>query len=207
MQVSKYKLIEQLNKNYYQWKAEYDRILKVAPEFGQITLNKYIEFCSLLCSRNFFCYNASEDRFVVPLAGMFLLMIDMFNYSIDNHNQTYWHYISMEKSFIVVAKENIKKGEEIFVDYGTKCSSRFLQYYGFIPENNKYEYVPIALKLDKDDSLLKDKQKILGIDTIEIRELRFSLCKDWPHHKNDKVISYLRLIEYKGDPKNLNTVY
>lgn len=175
-------------------------------EFREVGLERYVALASLLCSRNFYCHNAPEDRLVVPLAGSTFFTVDMFNYHCEKKNQTYWCYVSAEQAFTIVAQKNISKGEVISVNYGTKCSSRYLHYYGFIPENNLHESVPISLKLHKDDPLLEEKQRMLETDTMELRKLEFAVSDCWPLNKNDKVMSYLRFIEYKGDPKALSNV-
>lgn len=130
----------------------------------------------------------------------------MFNYHYEKRGQTYWQYIQAEQCFIITAQISIRKGESISVNYGTKSSSRYLHYYGFIPENNTYEYVPIQLKLRKDDPLLKEKQQILRIDTMEIKNLNFAIKDHWSTNKSDKVMCYLRFIEYKGDVTTLSKV-
>jgi hypothetical protein len=131
----------------------------------------------------------------------------MFNYHTEKRDQTHWYYEPNEQAFIIIAQQPISKGEAISVNYGTKSSSRYLHYYGFIPENNIYESVPIDLQLHKEDPLLKEKQRILNIDTVEIRRLEFSMKENWLLNKNDKVMSYLRFIEYEGDSKILSTVF
>lgn len=62
--------------------------------------------CVLLCSRNFYCFNAPDPRLVVPLA-------DMFNHHIEKTWQTTWHYDSDMKTFVVTAREDIPRGEAV----------------------------------------------------------------------------------------------
>eukprot|EP01022_Parablepharisma_sp_SALTPOND_P013754 TRINITY_DN1846_c1_g1_i13.p3 TRINITY_DN1846_c1_g1~~TRINITY_DN1846_c1_g1_i13.p3 ORF type:complete len:166 (+),score=4.34 TRINITY_DN1846_c1_g1_i13:616-1113(+) len=130
----------------------------------------------------------------------------MFNHHIEKNNQTSWHYVPDEKSFVVVANENIKPGEEIAVSYGIKSSSRFLHYYGFVPEHNNHESIPIPLVLNKADPLLETKEKLVG-EKLEIRTLQFFPEADYVCYSNDKVMSHLRFIEFKGDPQRLNAVF
>jgi hypothetical protein len=101
------------------WKAEYARILKAVPEFASIAFEEYLRLAVLLCSRNFFCYNAPEPRLVVPLAGKPLSnpirSADMFNHYMDKVGQTSWRYVPEEQSFAVFARQNIKRGEAVIV--------------------------------------------------------------------------------------------
>lgn len=81
-----------------------------------------------------------------------------------------------------------------------------MHYYGFIPENNNYISVPIKLVFDKNDPLLDIKQKILGINTLEIRSLPFFPDLDYLGSQNEKVMSYLRLISFEGNSSALMQV-
>jgi len=41
----------------------------------------------------------------------------------------------------VITIKNILKGEQVFVNYGSKFTiDQFLEFYGMIPEDNEYEF-------------------------------------------------------------------
>jgi len=136
-----------------------------------------------------------------------MIIVDMFNYHCEKKDQTCWFYEPNEALFVVIAQRNISKGEPISVNYGTKSSSRYLHYYGFIPENNIYESVPIDLKLHKEDPLLEEKKRILNISIMEVKRLEFAIKENLSLNKNDKIMSYLRFIEHNGDSKALSIVF
>eukprot|EP01022_Parablepharisma_sp_SALTPOND_P035971 TRINITY_DN971_c0_g1_i1.p1 TRINITY_DN971_c0_g1~~TRINITY_DN971_c0_g1_i1.p1 ORF type:complete len:476 (-),score=32.41 TRINITY_DN971_c0_g1_i1:16-1443(-) len=178
------------------WNDEYERIVKAVPEFAEISAKRYIETGILLCSRNFACHNAPEPCIVAPLA-------DMFNHYIEKRDQTTWRYVPDEKSFVVIAKKDIKQGEVISLNYGAKPSSQFLHYYGFVPEYNEYESVPIPLALNKTDPLLEVKQNLIGNKLETLRLQCFPEASQFCY-SNYKLMSYLRFIEYKGYPQQLS---
>ena len=132
----------------------------------------------------------------------------MFNHHIEKNDQTSWHYVPTEKCFAITAREEIVAGEAIAVNYGSKCSSRFLHYYGFIPDNNTYESVPIEIALDKADPLLAEKLKIIGNEptNLSIRELPFFPESAYLCCENDYVMSYLRFVVYSDNPLRLHAV-
>lgn len=54
----------------------------------------------------------------------------MFNHSIFSKCQV--EYI--KEYFQVTSKTHIKKGEEIFVNYGNHTNEKYLEFYGMIPK-------------------------------------------------------------------------
>ena len=75
-----------------------------------------------------------------------------------------------------------------------------------MPNNNTYESVPIPLSLNKDDPILKEKQKLLGFDKLDIRTIQCFPFHDYMNSTNEKILSYLRFIEYAGEPHKLSAV-
>eukprot|EP00826_Nyctotherus_ovalis_P048802 TRINITY_DN5790_c0_g10_i1.p1 TRINITY_DN5790_c0_g10~~TRINITY_DN5790_c0_g10_i1.p1 ORF type:complete len:237 (-),score=38.18 TRINITY_DN5790_c0_g10_i1:850-1560(-) len=65
-------IAEKLKEEWHFWEEEYKRIVEKVEEFKEVGLERYVALASLLCSRNFYCQNAPEDRLVVPLAGKYL---------------------------------------------------------------------------------------------------------------------------------------
>ncbi len=91
------------------------------------------------------------------------------------------------------------------MNYGTKCSGRFLHYYGFLPATNSYESVLLDLVLAPADPMLVAKK--LVADSLVLRRLPFFPDADYLCYPNDKVMSYLRFIEFSGDVALLNQVF
>ena len=66
-------------------------------------------------------------------------------------NATMWGYDDEENCFIVGALEPIKKGEEVFINYGKEISNRRMFFsYGFLQIPNDCDDVMIKLGINDD---------------------------------------------------------
>ena len=126
-----------------------------------------------------------------------------------------WTYITNfdrhpteKEGFLMFAKRNIKKGEELFTAYGSKSSYHFYMYYGFILNdelgvNKEKDFVPILVELKPDDPNYKGKLKILTLNKQEI-DKEFRVTASIYEHECKQLIMWSRLIAFKGDIKLLN---
>lgn len=132
---------------------------------------------------------------------------DMFNTNLDDR-AGFWYY-DEENNFIVEARRNISKNEEIFVTYSTASNSYFLLYYGFTIGNNdnisSLENFEIFYKKNLISKIkLSNPPNIKDYNLPEMRKY-FSKNKDFQqnniHIKNE--LKYLQIIK-KNIEKCLN---
>ena len=134
----------------------------------------------------------------------------MFNYKYGS-NMTYWEYDETTNEFIVTATEVIKQGQEvrsplhlqIFVSYGKKASSKFLLFYGFVPEENDKNVVEFPIFFNSTDSLKQLKEKAVACETNP-RLLKANANTDDTLFQ--ELISYLRFVEFTGTPEDFTAV-
>jgi len=124
----------------------------------------------------------------------------MFNHHYEKVGQTYWQFSDKDEAFNVKAQRQIDKNDAICENYGQKPNYRFLFYYGFLIENNKKNAVYIKLHLNKGDEREKLKATLLG-NTPGYYIKTFKYFEDFKDNfaKNNKLMGYLRFIQYNGD--------
>ncbi|KXZ50177.1 hypothetical protein GPECTOR_17g814 [Gonium pectorale] len=61
-------------------------------------------------------------------------LIDLFNHSSTVQSEVSYNYFG--DSYSVVASRDFKKGEQVFISYGTQSNDSLMQYYGFAEPNN-----------------------------------------------------------------------
>ena len=83
-------------------------------------------------------------------------MINHKSLDSEDEIQADWVFDKEKNGFVVKAYQDIKRGEEIFIDYGLdKNNIDFFVVYGFLLERDTASSIIINLKMDP-----KDKQKI-----------------------------------------------
>ena len=55
----------------------------------------------------------------------------------------------------LVARQDLKRGEEVFISYGPVPNSRLFLYYGFIVKNNPHDALTLVFDMGADDILSK----------------------------------------------------
>jgi len=170
---------------------DYKTICDAVPEYKQFTLAEFSHARMLVSSRIFgITIEGRKTDSLVPLA-------DMLNHK--RPQQTSWEYSEKRAGFIIESKENIERGEQVYDSYGKKCNSRFFLNYGFINENNDANEVPIKIYLDEDDPLHSTKLKLINFSDPKI----IRVSEDLSEKNMVDFFSYLRIVEYKGDPMEL----
>lgn len=82
-----------------------------------------------------------------------------------------------------------------------------MHYYGFVPDNNTMNDCAIVYNcLSSSDPLLVQKQKLIEIEGLQIRETSLYLDFDKHYNANLKTLSYSRLIVYNGNIRNIEMV-
>lgn len=95
------------------------------------TEEEYIWARTIVVTRVFqITYENIQQPALVPLA-------DMLNHQKPEDVKTHWSFNEKTNTFDIIAKKNIKEGEELFDTYGHKCNYRFVINYGFFLENNR----------------------------------------------------------------------
>eukprot|EP00177_Eucheuma_denticulatum_P005839 GFKZ01010652.1.p1 GENE.GFKZ01010652.1~~GFKZ01010652.1.p1 ORF type:complete len:467 (+),score=54.47 GFKZ01010652.1:139-1539(+) len=65
--------------------------------------------------------------------------IDFLNHSSSVSGKAEVSYEYFSEKFVVQAGENYEEGEQVFISYGRQSNDSFLQYYGFVEEDNPCE--------------------------------------------------------------------
>jgi len=89
------------------------------------------------------------------------------------------------------------------VYYGNKPNTNFLQFYGFVIENNDNDEIYLNLSINAKDTLKDAKEKLLDEHT---NPKKTKLTETTENDKFSKTISYLRYIAFKGTEASLKEV-
>lgn len=100
-------------------------------------------------------------------------VVDLLNHSFNPNCQIEGFYNSFENDSFVEVKaiNDIKKGEELTLNYGDLSNYEYLMKYGFLNENNPFDVYPVSL--DFGDSLEYTSQ------VFELKHKIFSLIPDF----------------------------
>jgi protein-histidine N-methyltransferase len=100
----------------------------------------------MVSSRNFTLMKEKAEGNTVTSTPMDCLvpLADMLNHN-STQNATY-RFDNRQNNFILKTTKKIEKNEEIFINYGHKCNSRFFMNYGFINTDN-FKHNTVTLKL------------------------------------------------------------
>jgi len=183
--------LDQVEERLSDMTKDYKNICTAVEEFSQFSFEEFAKTRMLISSRIFgINIHGGKTDGLVPLA-------DMLNHK--RPQQTSWEYSDKREGFIIESKENIERGEQVYDSYGKKCNSRFLINYGFIVENNDGNEVPIKITLDESDPLYNVKLKLLGGSTSKT----IRVCDDLSERNMMHFFSFLRFVQYEGDPMTL----
>lgn len=95
----------------------------------------------MLISRAFPEYIIDKD--VDPTSVMLLPVIDLLNH--DYHSEVEWSFANDEFGYRRL--ESIKSGQELYNNYGCKGNEELLSGYGFVLDENIFDYVALKIKL------------------------------------------------------------
>jgi histone-lysine N-methyltransferase SETD3 len=144
-------------------RADYDAIVRVAPEFGDFTFDEFAWARMMVASRNFgIVIDGVRTDALVPYA-------DMLNH--HRPRQTRWTFDNRKRQFVIISMHDLHGGAQVFDSYGKKCNSRFLLNYGFAVDHNADDDVGqnhnevrllVALQDPDRDPWAARKQQLLG---------------------------------------------
>lgn len=152
--------LSKIEKQKQLFKRDYLKLTSNMPEFSNYSFE---DFCSnrLIVSSRVFGYensNSQKTDALIPFA-------DFVN---PGNKNTVWAFEKSNACFEFKAMQEIKKGEPIKITFGKKCNTRFLVNYGYIEENNQNNNeVGLDVVLDEKDVFLKERKKILKVDSDE----------------------------------------
>jgi hypothetical protein len=101
------------------------------------SLKEFVEAYLLFQSRDFRIGEKTDDIIMVPFA-------DLFN--TERKQNAVWDFDRTKEHFLIYASRDIKKGEEITLDYGDYSNSYFLHSYGFNMNSHTNKLPTIEIK-------------------------------------------------------------
>lgn len=74
--------------------------------------------------------------------------IDFLNHSSSVSGEAEVSYEYFSEKFVVQAGEDYEEGDQVFISYGRQSNDSFLQYYGFVEEDNPCETYAFATQVE-----------------------------------------------------------
>lgn len=121
-------------------------------ETGLCTFEEFLKGKLLVSSRLHSIPAQNDLSGLVPFA-------DMFNHR--RLSKISWSYDFDNKGFYIETANTSNRGEEIFIDYGSKSNIKLMLAYGFALEENEDDEFVMFLKLNKADELKDLKQELI----------------------------------------------
>jgi len=159
---------------FFWFGSRYDEIFFMAKDHGiegkdLLTREQFLSAAFMIQSRTFLLeVNGQERRCMVPF-------MDMFNHKPGC--QSHFSYNALTDKVELRLDYAVKKGEQIFINYGENSNGHFLKYYGFIPDENPYESVqfrgicnPEDLQHMNEEDFPLEKMSILE-ETVALNEV------------------------------------
>ena len=124
---------------------------------------------------------------------------DMANSTMDKNNRPFsFVYDDNRGGFVVVATNDVARGDEVFLNYGKKENGELFFYYGFIDRGNFYPTIyRCEVRLDENDWQYSEKLKKLCIDAQ--RKFFFKLKTEFLNYQTTSLFSFMRFLVYNGD--------
>jgi histone-lysine N-methyltransferase SETD3 len=91
------------------------------------------------------------------------------------------------------AVADIKRGDQLFENYGSKCNYRFLLNYGFVYEDNDVKEYPLKIYYDRDDKLIQLKNQLVQ-DVSGFK--KFKVVPNFDSQVMDELLQWLRLVVF-----------
>ncbi len=96
-------------------------------------------------------------------------VVDMMNH--ENDLETWWEIDDENQLWVLQTNRDIKKGDEIVINYGDMPNVRLLKWFGFALDDNKYDAYFYRLPLPEQDPQYAEKLPIMeriGWDWVEV---------------------------------------
>jgi tetratricopeptide (TPR) repeat protein len=121
-------LLQQVDDRKANIRADYDLLVRAAPDFAAYSLDDFSWARMMVASRNFgIVVDGIRTDALVPYA-------DMLNHM--RPRQTRWAFDNRKRQFVIISMQALHVGAQVFDSYGKKCNSRFLLNYGFAVDHN-----------------------------------------------------------------------
>ena len=133
--------------------------------------------------------NGQLELSMVPYA-------DMLNHDIKIC-QTKWFYDDKRGGFCIQATDNIPRGDQIFLNYGSKSNSNFLLSYGFLDESNFDNFASINVPLSPNDTQLKLKKWICENQKVQNEKCEYFLRETLDHINTANFLSWMRFLVFE----------
>lgn len=167
---------------------------------GQYTTKEIKNAYNIVQSRNFGVYFRGSFKSYTTM----IPIIDLFNYS-PKKNTIWSGFVENENDFFTLnATKTIKKGEEIFVNYGNNDNIHILYAYGFTLKNNPFPVKRVYFQFK-----FNGKKESISLDENESSNFIFftNLKRNWSglSKENAKLIRKKDTKLFEEILKNLKT--
>lgn len=148
-----------LNFNEISEQQLYQDFLKPA---SQSQFDSWYSFPAFLWSHLILLSRAFPEYVIDPQCheGSLILLpvIDLLNH--DPHSKVQWY--GEGDAFCLTKDDEVTKGHELFNNYGAKGNEELLSGYGFIQEDNEFDYVALKIKvpISTVEAILRDEPRI-----------------------------------------------
>ena len=139
---------------YYQ--KTYDLVCQNAPEFTEVSFEKYITNMIIFDARNFtFSHkkNISYEDSTIALCPF----LDMVNYNQEFAKKTTWTFDFDERKMVLKAENEIEIGEQIYLNYGIQSIDGGLFIYSFVDSSIKNVKKEFFFKIEENDPNFEEK--------------------------------------------------
>lgn len=147
--------------------------LKIRLKENESARNNYDLICSRVAGFSDFSFKTYSDALLLASSRMFALNVrgqetsamvplaDFINHRMPDTAS--WDYDADYDGFIMEAEEDIERGDEIYISYGSLSNASYFLYYGFtVPENVAFDEITLTVELDSNDPQVEQKKAIMG---------------------------------------------
>lgn len=115
-----------------------------------ISIDDFSNMISIVRSRNLNFTPEEPKYFDMNSVVILAPIVDMINHSFQPNCRLFGSYFQHEsESFVVVkATKEIKKGEELTINYGNMHNLDYLMRYGFVNQQNPFNELSVNLNFD-----------------------------------------------------------
>lgn len=179
-------------------KHDYNLVCEILPNFSEeFSFQSFCHCNNIISSRRFgFEINGLKTCGLVPFADMInhsRPMTAIWNYG-KIYNLEERDYLIDSEGFNIEILDDVKKDTEIFASYGKKCNSKFLQYYGFLENDNDANEVNFKVNLDKNGPFFDSKAIFLKKDYNFENKITCCFGEDFSNERITNSFSVLRFL-------------
>lgn len=124
-----------------------------------ISLQEYMWASSIIDSRGF---RFRGEIKLVPYSDMFNYLPHPDPRPPNGGNFFLEHHLLTDEGLEVLADRDCQAGQQLFEDYGDNSDKIYLQYHGFVPENNPFRCIPLSTISPFHPSISEKKKQLLN---------------------------------------------